>query len=96
MRIINAIKVKKQWEKIERLDSRATTVVLMLQQKKRGYTNKLNIISIKNCLVNSFNSLNHRIKKLLKHSIYLTAMQSFPIQKKVNFKTEQKELYTLS
>lgn len=63
-------------------------------KKKRGYTNKLNIISIKNCLVNSFNSLNHRIKKWLKHSIYLAAMQSFPIQKKVNFKTEQKKLYT--
>lgn len=82
MRIINAIKVKKQWEKIERLDSRATTVVLMLQQKKRGYANELNIISIKNCLVDSFNSLNHPIKNWLKHSIHLAAMQSFPIQKK--------------
>lgn len=67
MGIINAIKVKKQTQ---------------VGKKKRGYANELNIISIKNCLVDSFNSLNHPIKNWLKHSIHLAAMQSFPIQKK--------------
>lgn len=81
---MNAIKVKKQTQVGKNWTSRlkSDNGGIDVTAKKQGYTNKLNIISIKNCLVDSFNSLNNPIKNRLKHSVYLAAMQSIPIQKK--------------